>query len=122
MKRCAQLFLFFCFFFAVALVTNKVRFHYDWESTFWRTLLAPVVGTVWPERFSEAAFAKIQAEMSDLEVEALVGEPLQKSCNEVGCSWSYADQDPDNAPYDRRWVFFDKRQRVTNIRHEFYID
>lgn len=122
MKRCVQCFLSFCFFFAVALATNKARFHYDWESAFWRTLLTPIVGTIWPEGFSDAAFVKIQVGMPEARVEALVGKPIQKSCDEDGCSWSYADQDPDSAPYDRRWVFFDRRQQVTSVRHEFYID
>lgn len=122
MKRCIRAMLLVFVLFGGSLIANKLRFHYDWGNAFWRTLLAPFTGTVWPENFSEIGFSKIKVGIPKSEVTALAGEPLRKSCDEDGCLWSYAGQEMDELSYDRRWVSFDANDRVTKIRHEFYID
>ncbi|MEW6055034.1 MAG: hypothetical protein AB1540_00330 [Bdellovibrionota bacterium] len=122
MKRLTQVVLVFCLLFATVLVSNKIRFHYDWKDAFCRTLLTPFLGTVWADRFSETGFAKAQLGMDEQNIEDIVGKPIRKSCDNEGCLWVYADQDPDNLPYDRRWISFNSKHRVIEIRHDFYID
>ncbi|MEW6058261.1 MAG: outer membrane protein assembly factor BamE, partial [Bdellovibrionota bacterium] len=92
------------------------------ENAFWRTLMTPFTGTIWAKKFSEQNFAKIRPGMPRAEVEALLGSPLRKDCSEKGCMWVYSNQDTGTADYDRRWVVTDPTGRVTEVRHEFYID
>ncbi|MEW6056481.1 MAG: hypothetical protein AB1540_07685 [Bdellovibrionota bacterium] len=122
MKRSFQVILSLIAFFGIMLIMNKVRYRYDWENAFWRTIMTPMTGTIWAKDFSEAGFAKITYGMSSAEVRSLVGEPLNRECDKDGCGWSYSDQDSDTADSDRRWVRFDAKDRVDYIWHEFHID
>lgn len=122
MKRCIYVLISFVILFGVAVVVNKVRLRYDWETAYWRTLMTPLTGTVWSKDFTEEAFAQIKLGMSSSEVKALLGEPLRRDCDEEGCFWPYTGQDTDTADSDRRWVTFDVKDRVIKIRHEFHID
>ncbi|MEW6058012.1 MAG: hypothetical protein AB1540_15505 [Bdellovibrionota bacterium] len=115
-------FLFILTCFGLMMTTNKVRFRYDWENAFWRTLMTPFVGTIWAEGFSEERFAKVRVGMSFDEVAHILDEPLRKDCSQKGCGWIYSNQDTGTADYDRRWITFDVTGLVDGLRHEFYID
>jgi hypothetical protein len=108
--------------FGVTMTVNKIRFQYDWENAFWRTLMTPFTGTVWALGFSEEGFAEIRIGMSYDEVAKILGEPLRKNCGDKGCGWIYSNQDTGTADYDRRGITFDTTGRVDGLRHEFYID
>lgn len=122
MKRFFQFTLGINVFFGVITSVNKVRYNYDWGNAFWRTLMTPVTKTIWAKDYSEAAFAKVKHGMSSFQVLALVGDPLQKKCDQDGCGWRYSDQVTSTADSDRRWVRFDAKDRVVEIWHEFHID
>ena len=122
MRKLTKVILIAAAFFGAATVTNKIRFRYDWENAYCRTLMTPFTGTIWADGFSEGKFSKIQFGMSKSEVEAVLGDPLRKDCSGKGCMWVYSNQDTGTADYDRRWVVFDSTDQVTKIRHEFYID
>jgi hypothetical protein len=122
MKRGIQIFVGAIALFGATLVANKVRFRYDWENAYWRTLMTPMTGTVWTKGFSEDSFAKVSHGMQSSEVLALLGEPLRKNCDQDGCFWPYTGQDTDTADSDRRWIVFNAKDRVVEIVHEFHID
>lgn len=113
------------FFFVSNIVLNVVRFHYGFSDALARTLLAPIEGTVWPENFSESAFATLKAGMTMDEVKNVLGKPIKEECfkTEVGasCIWNYTIHEIVEH-YDRRRVNFDANGYIKSIEHEFYID
>lgn len=117
--RCVAAFLI-SFIFVCAF--NKIRFNYNWTDALKRTVMAPFVGTLWASGFSESKFLKIHAGMTEKHVKELLGQPLQKWVGEDGYMWLYSWQDTPTADYDRRWISFDAKGFVDDVRHEFYID
>ena len=89
------------FLFGVGI--NMYRFGYGFEDGFFRTLLAPMEGTVWADGFSEEAFNKIKIGMRAEEVLSILGEPLKKNteCRKL-CFWTYSSQDTQTADFDQR--------------------
>lgn len=112
-------------FFVANIVFNMARFYYSFSDALARTLLAPIEGTVWPEGFSESAFANLKIGMTMDDVRSLVGKPMKEACYETeagpGCTWNYTVHEIVEH-YDRRRVDFDANNHVESIEHEFYID
>ena len=104
------------------MITNKVRFLYDWGNAFWRTLMTPFTGTNWAEGFSEDRFSMIRLGMSQEQVTSILGRPLDQGCGKTSCSWIYSYQDTGTADFDRRWILFDYDGKVDEIKNDFYID
>lgn len=109
-------------FFPVAVGVNALRFDYGFEDAVWRTIVAPVEGTIWPPDFDDSKFSKIRIGMHKSEVKALLGEPLRKDCAEPPCFWRYTELEAGLPGYDQRWLIFDTEGRVIEIRKTFYLD
>ena len=64
-------------------------------------------GTIWAPKFYEAAFSEIRLGMSKDKINALLGNPLQISCDKNNiCFWSYTHQDTQTSDFDQRWIVF----------------
>jgi len=118
----ASSFAFLMLFFPVSVAINSFRFGYGLEDAFWRTLVAPVEGTIWPPQFDDSKFSQIRVGMIASEVKALVGEPLRKNCGKESCFWRYTELEADLPGYDQRWLVLDVAERVIEIRKSFYLD
>ncbi|MGB0454072.1 MAG: outer membrane protein assembly factor BamE domain-containing protein [Bacteriovoracaceae bacterium] len=117
----ASLAMSIIFLFGVGI--NMYRFGYGFEDGFFRTLLAPMEGTVWADGFSEEAFDKISIGMTAEQVFSILGEPLEKDsdCHKL-CFWTYSWQDTQTADFDQRWVVFNSQNQVIEKRKSFFID
>jgi len=122
MRLIALLAFLSCLPFPTLVAINSYRFGYEWNDALWRTLLAPVEGTIWAPQFDESKFSKIRVGMSASEVAKLTGEPLRKNCGDKYCFWRYTELETDLPGYDQRWVVFNLAERVTEIRKSFYLD
>jgi len=108
--------------FPTAVTINSYHFGYGWNDAFWRTLVAPVEGTIWAPQFDESKFSKVRIGMSAPEVTKLIGDPLQKDCGEEDCFWLYTKLESGLPGYDQRWLIFDLKERVIEIRKSFELD
>jgi len=109
--------------FSLGICINMYRFGYGFKDGFFRTLLAPMEGTVWANGFSEQAFNKIKIGMTMEQTASILGEPLRKDndCSNQ-CFWTYAWQDTQTADFDQRSVVFSNQKQVVEIRKGFFID
>jgi hypothetical protein len=108
--------------FLTLVAFNKIQLHYNWPEALKRTVMTPFVGTLWANGFSEAQFEKVRIGMLEAQVKELLGEPLKEWRGKMGYAWLYSWQDTPTADYDRRWVSFDAKGAVVEVRHEFHID
>ena len=76
--------------------------------------------TVYAPGYSDAAFRKVTVGMSQAEVLALLGPPLNEweSCDNMAMGWSKSLED---SHYRKRTVFF-QNGVVTKRLSEFYVD
>lgn len=101
-------------------ISNMIEFGYGVYDAFWRVVWAIDEGTVWAEGFSEESFLEIKKGMSKIEVEQIMGKPLNTTSEEF---WFYATQDQyGTSDFDQRWIVFDTNNKVTEIRKSFFID
>lgn len=122
MRLIAVVAFFSCLPFPTLVAINSYRFGYGWNDAFWRTLVAPVEGTIWAPQFDESKFSKVRIGMTAPDVERLVGEPLSKDCGEKYCFWLYTTLETGLPGYDQRWLIFNLKERVIEIRKSFYLD
>lgn len=108
--------------FSLGVAINSYRFGYGWNDAFWRTLVAPVEGTIWVPKFDESKFSKVRIGMSAHEVVQLIGNPLRKDCGKEDCFWIYTWLETALPGYDQRWLIFDLKERVIEIRKSFELD
>src|SRR3990167_169862 len=121
MRLIAILAFLSCLPFPTLVTINSYRFGYGWSDAFWRTLLAPIEGTIRAPQFDESKFSKIRIGMSAPEVVKLIGEPLRKDCGKEDCFWIYTWLETGLPGYDQRWLIFDLAERVIEIRKSFYL-
>lgn len=98
------------------------QYQYGFTDAFFRTLLAPIEGTIWSESFSEENFSKIKIGTTAERVRELLGAPLDISCKEYGCYWTYTEQENSTPGYNQRWLIFDQNKKVKEIRKTFLLD
>lgn len=102
---------------------NMYRFGYGFKDGFFRTLLAPMEGTVWATGFSEEAYDKIKIGMTTEQVYSILSEPLRKDTDcSNRCFWAYSWQDTQTADFDKRSIVFGYQKQVVEIRKGFFID
>ena len=108
--------------FPLSVAINSYRFGYGLNDAFWRTLVAPVEGTIWAPQFDESKFSKIRIGMNAPEVVKLIGEPFRKNCDKEDCFWIYTKLETGLPGYDQRWLIFDLAERVIEVRKSFELD
>ena len=107
----------------VMLIVNKIRFHYEWKDAFFRTLFAGFEATRWAPDFSIDAFEQAKLQMDQSEISQLLGKPLRKDCDAHGeCIWIYSWQMSGTDDFDQRWVVFNPKGKVSELRKSFFID
>ena len=113
----------FMLLISYATVSNMIHYGYGVNDAFWRVVWWIDEGTIWAEGFSEGNFDKVKIGMTSDEVLKIVGKPLHDidNCDEI-CIWGYTKQDAGTSDFDQRWVVFDSKLRVQEIRKTFYID
>ena len=106
------------------VIGNMIEYGYGVNDAFWRVIWWIDEGTIWAPGFSEKNFSKIKKGMSKKEVFTLMGKPLRgfDDCNKDYCGWVYTKNDSPTSDFDQRWVFFNRRGKVIEIRKSFYID
>jgi hypothetical protein len=115
--------LILVFSLMVMLILNKVRFHYGWRDAFFRTVLAGFEATRWAPEFSLDAFEQAKLQMDQSEISQLLGEPLRKDCDAHGeCIWIYSWQISGTDDFDQRWIVFNPKRKVSEVRKSFFID
>jgi len=122
MKLIGRAIFVFSLAFSAGVTINSYRFGYEISDAFWRTLMAPVEGTIWAPEFDETKFSKIRIGMSTPEVIDLIGDPFRTDCGDKDCFWIYTKLEAGLPGYDQRWLVFDATKRVREIRKSFYLD
>ena len=113
--------IFLIILFLSCIGINMFKYGYGFSDGFWRTLVAPVEGTVWPPGFSEEAFSKVRVGMSVEQVKELIGMPKSGYCTDK-CYWSYTTKEEGLPGYDRRFLLLDENRLVEKVIKEFYLD
>ena len=108
--------------FPTAVAINSYRFGYGLNDAFWRTLVAPIEGTIWAPQFDESKFSKIRVGMRAPDVVELIGKPLHQYCGKEDCFWLYTTLETGLPGYDQRWLVFDLAERVIETRKSFELD
>lgn len=122
MRLLAILAFLSCLPFPTAVAINSYRFGYGLNDAFWRTLVAPIEGTIWSPKFDESKFSAIRVGMRASEVVKLIGVPLHQYCGKEDCFWLYTALETGLPGYDQRWLVFDLTEQVIEIRKSFELD
>ena len=70
--------------------------------------------TFYAAGFTEAKFASLCQGMTPVQVEAIMGPPLEKHLQEDGGTlWTYSNRDDATCDFEMRWVYF----RAGQVEH-----
>ena len=84
------------------------------------SFLAAIDDTEYSAGYSDRGFRQIKAGMTEQEVLALVGEPLDTLISAVGVGWRYT-RSPQSHSYHMRQLMF-RDGRVSRVFREYYVD
>jgi len=81
--------------------------------------------TVYASGYSESQFRRVRVGMTPIEVDSILGPPLEKNSTSKRWShyenWIYSEPPPIGANYWRRWVMFDGG-KVVSVVEDYYED
>lgn len=88
------------------------------------SVLAPDEATVWAVGYSDAGFKRLRTGMTERDVAAILGEPLESYLVEGSpdlVGWRYSRGAKDDASYHERAVLF-RDGEVVEVFCDFYVD
>jgi outer membrane protein assembly factor BamE (lipoprotein component of BamABCDE complex) len=101
---------------------NAMRFRYDLNDAFLRTVFFIFEDTRWAKEYTEEGFDRLTIGMSADEVVQIIGKPLRKTCADDGCDWVYTWQQASTLDFDRRALVFDENMLLKQKIRFYFID
>jgi outer membrane protein assembly factor BamE (lipoprotein component of BamABCDE complex) len=134
LKTFNSILLVFCAYLLCATLYFNARFNPPfWEQAFFYSLFWWTDNTIWATDYTEKKFDSIKVGMTEQEVLAILGQPLQVISNNCDIKfgtmvWHYTSQQPfccsiyGDSNHQRRSIEFSSTGIAIQKNSEFYID